>query len=369
MHLLALIALAVWIPTFLNTVLNLALVPRLRAGAPGSRQRPRVTVVIPARNEQRAIEASVRSFLAQTYGDLEVVVVNDRSTDDTGPILDRIAKEDSRLHVLHGEPPPSGWLGKPWALQQGARRASGELLLFVDADLRYAPGTVAGAVHALEERDLAMLTLLPDMELRGFWEHVALPMLAFAFFVMLPSWLANRTRSPKLALGGGTGMLMRRSVYESFGGHEPLRDAVVDDIGLARVTREHGGRTMAFRADHLVSLRMYHGGTEILNGFTKNVFVAMGRSYAIVTFWLAIGLVGSILPYALALAGDRAAIATVALISATRLLVFVPLRYGVVNALLAHPLMMSFWSLVMIRSAWVTGIRRQVHWRGRTYST
>jgi glycosyltransferase involved in cell wall biosynthesis len=368
MHLLALIALAVWIPTFLNTVLNLLFVPRLRSRA-GDGDGRHVTVVIPARNEERAIERSVRSFLAQTHRDLDVVVVNDRSTDGTAAILSAIARDDARLRVVEGEPPPPGWLGKPWALHQGTRHASGDFILLVDADLRYAPGTIAAAVRELEARDLAMVTLLPDMELRGFWEHVALPMLAFAFFVMLPSWLANRTRTPRLALGGGTGMLMRRSVYESFGGHQPLKDAVVDDIGLARVTREHGGRTMAFRADHLVSIRMYHGGKEILDGFTKNVFTAMAKSYAIVAFWLAVGLVGNILPYVLAATGDRAAIATVVLISATRLLVFVPLGYGVVNALVAHPLMMSFWAFVMLRSAWFTGVRGQVHWRGRSYTS
>ncbi len=365
MHALALIALVLWIGTFANTVLNLLLVPRLRTGA--KRSGPLVSVVIPARNEERAIEQGVRSFLAQAYDSIEVVVVNDRSTDATGAILDRIAAEDSRLRVIHGEPPPAGWLGKPWALHEGSRHARGQLLLFVDADLRYHPETVAAAVRTLARNDVAMVTLLPDMELEGFWEHVALPMLAFAFFVMLPSWLANRTRAPRLALGGGTGMLMRRDVYDSFHGHEALKDAVVDDIGLARVTREHGGRTIALRADHLVAIRMYHGGREIVAGFTKNVFTAMARSYAIVVFWLAIGLVCNMLPFALAFTGDRAAIATVLLITASRVLVFVPLGYGFLNAVLGHPLMMSFWAWVMIRSAWVTGVRGQVHWRGRSY--
>jgi chlorobactene glucosyltransferase len=368
MHTLVLIALVVWSLTFVNTVLNLLLIPRIRAGrastGPG---RPLVSIIIPARNEERTIEATVRSFLSQTYPSFELIVVNDRSTDATGTVLDSIASGDRRLNVLHGAPPPPAWLGKPWALHQGSRKARGELLLFVDADLVYAPEAISAAVDTLEAGDAAMITLLPHMQFGSFWEHVAMPMLAIAFFMTLPSWLGNRTKSVRLALGGGTGNLIRRSVYDSFGGHESLRTAVVDDIGLARVVRRHGHRTLALRADHLISLRMYHNAREIVEGFTKNMFAALGRSYLLVLFWLVVGLVCSILPYVFALTGDVAAIVTVGLITLSRVLIFSSLRYRLDNAVLAHPLMMSLWAGIMLRSAWMTGVRGQVLWRGRIY--
>jgi hypothetical protein len=194
-----------------------------------------------------------------------------------------------------------------------------------------------------------------------------MPMLAVAFFTILPSWIANRTRSVRLALGGGAGILVRRSAYESAGGHEALKSVVVDDIGLARLIRRHGGRTLALRADHLIHMRMYHGAREILEGFTKNMFSALGRSYVVVSIWFAIGLVCNLLPYAFALTGNTLGIITVGLITLSRVLIFASLGYRLDNAILAHPLMMTFWSGVMLRSAWMTGVQGRVEWRGRTY--
>ncbi|MBI4500968.1 MAG: glycosyltransferase [Gemmatimonadetes bacterium] len=365
MHVLALIALVIAIVALVNTVLNLLLVRRLPAS--GLTEGPLVSVIIPARNEERAIEQTVRAFLAQRYRVLELVVVNDRSTDATGAILDRIAAEDPRLAVIHGEPPPEGWLGKPWALHEGSRHARGELFFFVDGDIIYSPEAVGTTVSELQRSDRAMVALLPYVEMQGFWEHVAMPMLAVTFFTMLPSWIGNRTRSVRLALGGGAGMLVRRSAYQSAGGHEALKSAVVDDIGLARLIRRHGGRTVALRADHLIRMRMYHGAAEIVYGFTKNMFSAMGRNYLIVLFWFLFGLVANFLPYGLALAGDPIGITTVILLTMSRVILFAALGYRLDNAILAHPLMTAFWGGVMLRSTWITGFRGLVHWRGRTY--
>jgi chlorobactene glucosyltransferase len=365
MHVLAVIALLVWILAFLNTILNLLLLRRLPATGP--HDGPLVSVLIPARNEERTIERTVRAFLAQHYRNLEIIVVNDRSSDTTGAILDRLSTEDTRMTVIHGEPPPSGWLGKPWALHQGSRRANGELLLFVDADLIYSPDAVAAAVAELRESGVAMIAYLPYIEMVGFWEHIAMPMLAVACFTMMPTWLGNRIMRPRLGLGGGTGNLIRRADYLSAGGHEPLKDAVVDDIGLARLIRRSGGHTLALRAEHLVRLRMYHSGREIVEGFTKNMFAVLGHSYPAALFWWAVGICCHILPYALALTGNVLSIMTVALITLTRVLLFGSLRYRLDNALLGHPLMMSFWGFVLVRSTWITGIRGQLHWRGRTY--
>jgi hypothetical protein len=114
-------------------------------------------------------------------------------------------------------------------------------------------------------------------------------------------------------------------------------------------------------------MRMYHGGSEILNGFTKNMFSALGRSYAVALAWIGIGFFCNLVPYALALTGDRLSLATVGLITLSRVLMFGSLHYRLDNAVLGHPLMMLFWARVLWRSMWRTGVRRQVEWRGRTY--
>jgi glycosyltransferase involved in cell wall biosynthesis len=363
-RLLTLIVLAAWVLAFFRTIVNLALIPRLRRDERPARE-PLVSIIIPARDEARVIERTVRAFLAQTYPHFELIVVNDRSADATGAILRSI--EDERLVVIDGEEPSAGWLGKPWALHQGSLRAHGEILLFVDADVIYAPDTLRAAMATFEQRRPTLLTLLPFFEMRGIGENASMPMLAITCFTFLPTWLSNRTRGVALAIGGGTGNLVLRDAYDAAGGHEALKDSVVDDVALARLIRRSGGLTAVVRGDDLIALRMYHGLREVIEGFTKNAFAVFGRNYA-VAFLVAIGCIAfHILPYALALTGDRISIATVVVITATRLILFRSLRYRLDNALLLHPVMCAIWLWIFLRSTWLTGVRRKLLWRGRTY--
>ncbi|HEX9986788.1 MAG TPA: glycosyltransferase family 2 protein [Thermoanaerobaculia bacterium] len=367
MRLLSILILLSWVTVLIRTVLNLALVRRLKVVDRLAGPLPNVSVIIPARDEERTIERTVRAMLAQTYEQLEVLVVNDRSTDATGEILARIAAEDSRLVVVNGEEPPEGWLGKPWALEQGSRRALGELLLFVDADVIYAPDAVLAAVAHLERSRVSMLSLFPNVELRGFWESLAMPQLAVTAFGFLPLWLSNRTTIPLLGIGGGPGNLVRRDVFDAIGGFAPLKGEVVDDVGFARLVRRHKYRTELVRADRLISLRMYHGLREIVDGFTKNAFAVFKYSFTLFFVSFVVGFAFQGLPYLLAARGDRIALVTLGLIVLSRLVLYVPLRYGVVNALLGHVPMMVIWAWILCRSVWVTGVRRRTVWRGRKY--
>ncbi|MEA2325952.1 MAG: chlorobactene glucosyltransferase [Thermoanaerobaculia bacterium] len=348
----------------IRTIVNLSLIPSLRTDMQPADE-PLVSVIIPARDEAHIIERTVRALLAQTYANLEVIVVNDRSADGTGDIVRAI--DDDRLTVIDGVEPPAGWLGKPWALHQGSVIARGELLLFVDADLIYAPATLGAAVAYLQARGVALLSLFPFLEMRGFGEYASMPMMPMVFHTFLPTWISNRTRFARLAVGSGTGNLVVREIYEKSGGHEALSDAVVDDIALARLIRRNGWTTHIVRAESLVSLRMYRGLREVIDGFTKNTFSALGRNY-LAGFLVVIGcVVFHILPYVLALTGDRISIATIVIISITRLILFRSLRYRLDAALFLHPVMAAIWTWIFIRSIWLTGIRRKLLWRGRTY--
>src|SRR5687768_6416991 len=217
------IILVLWIAALLRTILNVTTIHRLRPRMPA--RTPLVSIIIPARDEEQSIGATVRALLAQTYPAIEVIVIDDRSTDSTGAILRTIAAEDRRLITIHGEEPPAGWLGKPWALHQGSLRARGELLLFVDADVLYQPPAVASAMARFEESGAEMLSLFPRLGMKGFWEHIAMPNLAVFGFMVMDLWLANRSRHPMLAVGGGPGNLVRRETYDAAGGHEALKDA------------------------------------------------------------------------------------------------------------------------------------------------
>jgi glycosyltransferase involved in cell wall biosynthesis len=363
MTLLFSIILGAWVLALVQTIVNLAVVPRLTTRSP--QRFPRVSVVIPARDEERTIGRTVRAMLAQTYPELEIIVVNDRSTDATGAILESLA--DPRLIVIHGEEPSPGWLGKPWALHQGSGRATGELLLFVDADVIYEPDAMRAVMAYMEAHPAALLSLFPRMVMHGFWEHVIMPNLAFFLLTFMPVWAVNRVQFRLFAVGGGPGNLAVRADYEAVGGHAALKDAVVDDVALARLMRRSGRRTEVVRADEYVSVRMYEGLREIIDGFTKNAFAVFGYNYGFAIAAFVLAPLFHFVPFAVALTGNALAIAVVVTITLTRLVIFLPLRYRPLNALLGHPLMIAAWLWILLRSVWLTGIRRRLLWRGRTY--
>lgn len=336
-----------------------------------------MTVVVPARDEERAIEAAVRSHLAQDYPDLDVVVVDDRSTDGTGPILDAIAASSPRLRVVHGVDPPEGWLGKPHALHQGVARARGDLLLLADADVRYGPTALREAVGLLETRGLDLLALFPRLEMEGFWENVLLPYLPVSFFfgagVLLNSDLQRRW-----AVGAGAGMLMRRSAYEAAGGHAAIRSSVIDDLNLAMRVRRGGGRCRFARADDgRMSLRMYRGYAEVRDGFTKNiafafegitgVLLALSTLFSIAAWVVPPIVLGAALLGAAVPPRDLVlAAAAAGGIAIARLVMALALRYPLWTAL-TQPLMAAAWTEIIARSFVSRFLRRQVEWRGRRY--
>ena len=364
MTILTTVILVAWGATLLRTILNLLLIPRLVPGPPDG---PAVSVIIPARNEERAIEETVRRMLAQSYRNLELIVVDDGSADATSAILAKLAAEDGRLVVVRNEETPDGWLGKPWALHRGSEVAKGELLLFVDADIHYEQHAVSAMVSRIRTSGAAMLSALPAIEMRGSWEKAIMPQLAMTLFSFLPTWLGNGRTIRILAVGGGPGNLVWRTAYDIAGGHVALRGAVIDDVGLARLFRASGQGTELARAEDLMSVRMYHGLAEIVHGFTKNAFAVLNRSYAGALLVVVGTVLFHVLPYLLAAVGNRTALVTIAVISVTRLLLFSVFRYGIANALFLHPVMTLAWAYIFLRSAWITGVRRQLTWRGRHY--
>jgi chlorobactene glucosyltransferase len=357
--------------------INAGTIPRLsKASRPCGQALPKVSVVIPARDEARDIEAAVRSHLAQEYPDLEVIVVDDRSTDATPGVLARLAAADTRLRVVRGAEPPPGWLGKPHALFQGVALARGDLVLLADADVRYDPPALREAVAFLASRRLDLITFFPRVEMRGFWENVLMPYLAAAYMYG-PAFIINSDVQKRFAAGGGSGMLVRRDALVAAGGYEALRASVIDDIGLAVRVRRSGGRCRMVLADDRVRLRMYRGFREIVDGFTKNIaYVFEGWTGALLALSTVFSWVAWTVPLAVLvapLAGapvpavDTALAAIgLALAIVARLALALLLGYPLWPAV-THPLLAMVWMGIAARSFAWRFLRRQVFWRGRHY--
>ncbi len=238
---------------------------------------PCVSVLVPARNEERGIEACLTSLLQQDYPDFEVVVVDDGSTDSTWEIIERLASRYENLIPLKAPPLPEGWYGKPHALHHGVQHAKGELLVFTDADPVFKTFALTSAVFTLETRQVDLLSLMPTSIFGSFWERVVQP-IVFAFIVAKTRLQKVNSTEHKDAIGFGAFIMIRRAVYEKIGGHESLRQAILEDIGLAKLAKKEGARCLVAEAKQLFSIRMYYSLEEIWLGWQKNIFLALGRS-------------------------------------------------------------------------------------------
>ncbi len=250
---------------------------------------PHVSILIPVRNEEAVIGDCVRSLLAQDYPDFEVLVLDDGSTDGTAERLAALAARDSRLQVLEGKPLPEGWLGKHWACQQLADAATGELLLFTDADTVHHPQALRAGVAALMAEQADLVSSFLRQRVPTWGERLTVPAIFWCFFSFLPIPLAHRIRAPGLSLTNGQWMLFRRAAYQAVGGHEAVRQSPIDDIALGRRVKAKGLRWRVVDAGDYVSCRMYPGFRTAVKGFTKNLFAVFDfrlAEYLFVWVWM-----------------------------------------------------------------------------------
>lgn len=262
--------------------LGVALVDRrlaLDAGSePPLRDGPLVSIVVPARDEQRDIATTVRSHLAQDYRALELIVVDDQSSDGTARAATAAAAGDPRFRLIAGTAPPAGWVGKSWACQQGADAARGSWLLFSDADVAHAPDALGRCLALAQRLGRGGLTLAPRVDTGSSAERVVMPAAIQLIQTMVAPALLARMRHSPITMAAGAYMLMRRDVYDTVGGHADIGHDMVDDLSLGRAIKRHGYLLVPANGTRLVRLRMYHGSREMWRGWRKNAAFATPRA-------------------------------------------------------------------------------------------
>lgn len=258
--------------------------------------RPLLSVCIPARNEAHQIRACLEAALAQTGCPLEVILIDDNSTDDTAAIARSIS--DPRLHVRTGAALPPGWAGKNWAVSQAAAAATGDLLLFLDADVVLAPEAAARAVAVLRARQHAMLSLFGTWRLITFWEQVAIPVIGW-FIRGTIDVPAINDPARREAFANGQFILVDAAAYRQSGGHTAIRDTVLDDVRLARLFKQQGLSLGLYHAPGLFTVRLYRNLNEIIQGYTKNFYEGMDRSPQIALGALLFVFIVALLPWLL----------------------------------------------------------------------
>ncbi len=338
-----------------------------------------VSVLVPARDEEARIGACLEALARQDYRALEVLVLDDCSSDRTAEVARSFEGRVRGLRVVAGEPLAPGWVGKPHACARLAREARGEWLLFTDADVELAPSGVARGLALARATRADLLTALPAQRTGSFAEALAIPLLYFVVAGFLPMFAIPFVRWPRLAAASGQFMLFRREAYERAGGHEAVRGEIVEDVALAVAVRRAGLRLVIANGRELAGCRMYTSWFEVVEGFSKNAFAGLGNSVANLVLLILIALALFVAP-PVALAASLAVSLTAgapaavwapfaletALALAARLALAAAFRHPAWTAPL-HPLAVLAALAVAARSFWLTRFGGGVRWRGRRY--
>ncbi len=342
----------------------------------GRMNKPAVSVLVPARNEAAAIEPCVRAILASRDVELEVVVLDDASTDGTDAIVRQLAEQDARVRLIRGRPLPSGWCGKQHACAQLAEAATHETWVFLDTDVRLSTDAVRRCVAFLDASRASLVSGFPRQVTGSFLEWMLLPLIHFVLLGFLPIARSRMDNSPGLAAGCGQLFITRRGDYLRAGGHAAIRASLHDGIKLPRAFRRAGLRTDIFDATDIASCRMYTRSLDVWKGLSKNATEGIGSPATIVPFTILLAG-GQMLPWVLVAWGlatgwqgwpawtVAAAVIAVALSSLPRILTAGRFHQSV-TSVLAHPLGI----LVFLAIQWVALGRRllglQTSWRGRS---
>jgi chlorobactene glucosyltransferase len=344
-----------------------------------------ISVCIPARNEERNIRACVEAILAQDYPNIEIIVLDDRSTDATPHILADIASRDSCLRPIGGLDLPKGWAGKPHALFQASASARGEWLCFVDADTFLAPATLSSCYVKALETQADMFTIMTFQILGSFWEKTVMPLVMTALSVGFSPRKVNDPNK-KDAIANGQFILIKRSTYDSIGGHTSVKNSIVEDKQISEQVKWNGHRLIVADGMQMVRTRMYTSLPEMWEGWTKNIYLGLRDQPALVT----LGIFGAFLAVLAALFlpawpllgmfwylndGGWMAMAIVS----ESLLLWSYLIY--VRAMVAKNMDISPWyalttplgagifGAMMFTSAWKVISRKGVTWKGRVYTS
>ncbi|HEX2921657.1 MAG TPA: glycosyltransferase family 2 protein [Bacteroidales bacterium] len=247
----------------------------------------KISVLIPARNEQDNIGNLLNDFESLKVNDLEILVFDDQSEDNTAPVINEFVSRDGRFRIIQSDGLPEGWLGKNYACHSLAAQAKGDYLLFLDADVRINASLIPDALHYAEETGSDLVSIFPMQKIITAGEWATVPNMNYILASLLPLLLVRKTKNQSLAAANGQFMLFRSSVYKEALPHELFKNNKVEDILTARFFKKIGYRVSCLLGDERITCRMYSGYSEAVNGFSKNITEFFGGSYSVaVTFWV-----------------------------------------------------------------------------------
>ncbi len=371
---LALIALALAAIPAVLTLVNWFFYRPIATARRDSQSQTPISVLIPARNEETNIAATLESVLANRGAEFEVVVLDDHSTDRTAEIVAAFAARDARVRLEHAPALPAGWCGKPHACHVLAERAKYDTFVFIDADVRLAPDALERMGDFMRKSQAALASGVPRQELGTFSERLLLPQIHFVLLGYLPLPVMRWTTSPAFSAGCGQLFVIRRAEYESVGGHMPIRDTLHDGVKLPRLFRRHGFKTELFDATDVAACRMYRTNAEVWQGLGKNATEGLAAPGTILPMSLLL-FGGQVLPFLLLLVLSVMEFSGVLATCGAIVLAWLPRLMGVrrfrqpLGSALLHPIGV----LALLAIQWLALVRQIAGkpsvWKGRSYNS
>ena len=336
-----------------------------------------VSILIPARNEADIIESTIKSITNQSYQNYELIILDDNSSDATKSIIQKQAKSNHKIEQINGAPLPSGWLGKNWACHQLSEKAKGEYILFMDADTNIDKFILQDSIISLQKEKIDLLTLVPGRDTKLIADHAMKKIISWFIVRWLPMKLAIDLKAPFLSATFGQFMLFKKSSFTQIGGFIAIKDNPVDDFQLGRNIKKNMFKWMLYDAAFRITTRTYNTNKDLISGYSKNIFPAVGYSISIffIIFLILLSFVlGSTIPITLYFLGLLHNQELIVLCITLLILLFISweivtirFKYSIFTPF-SFPILISVILLLALRS-FIDNVFYSSTWKGRSYKT
>ncbi len=326
-----------------------------------------ISVLIPARNEENNITGCVTSLLKQDYENYEIIILDDNSQDMTLKIAESFSLIDPRVKSIEGLPLPANWTGKNWACHQLAEHASGNLLLFIDADVRLSFNTLTDVATVYEDKSVKMISVFPTQQIKTLGEALIVPLMNWILLSFLPLDQVYNSQNNSLLAANGQFIFIDRSTYLKIGGHRSVSSSIVEDMEFARLVKSQGYKILTLLGGESVYCRMYSNFHSSVKGFEKNLFPAFNTSVILFFILIFIILISFSGPFILVFS-ERYYFSLILIIVVERILVSSVSNQNVLINVLLHPIQIILVLYIGIRSV-LKFKRKNISWKGRNLLT
>lgn len=342
---------------------NFFTAPKLKNDEKRVSEETLISVLIPARNEEKNIGACLDSVLGQSYKNIEVIVLDDESADGTAGIIKKYTEQDKRIRLINGKPLPKGWLGKNWACHSLSKEANGKILLFIDSDVRLAENAVSAALEIYYEKKVQMLSSFPTQIVKNYGARIIVPLMNWLLLSFLPLKKVYDSSKVSFSAANGQFIMINKNVYEEIGGHESVKNRVVEDMELVRSVKKKKHKAITVLGGDTVFCEMYSSFKDAFIGFSKNFFPGFNINPVQFMLMLMFFVFTFFYPFLFVFL-DLDFLNVIAIIILSRILITIMTNENSLYDVLIHPLQMIVLFIVGINSVLITYTKKG-EWKGR----